>query len=74
MRVRVGSANGRLVYEGTVQQGQTQRFVKWRRLWVEVGAPSNLDVRLNGRRVRNFPEQQSIVVVTARGVRTISTV
>jgi hypothetical protein len=74
VRVRAGSATGRLLYEGTVQQGQTQRFVKWKRLWVEVGAPTNLDVRLNGRAVRNFPERHSIVIVTAKGVRTVSTV
>jgi cytoskeleton protein RodZ len=74
VRVRAGSATGRLLYEGTVQQGQTQRFVKWKRLWVEVGAPTMLDVRLNGRAVRDFPERQSIVIVTAKGVRTVSTV
>jgi hypothetical protein len=33
-----------------------------------------LDVRLNGRAVRDFPERQSIVIVTAKGVRTVSTV
>jgi cytoskeleton protein RodZ len=72
VQVRAGSARGRLIYEGTVQQGQTQRFVRWKRLWVELGAPSNLSARLNGRAV-DFPQQPSVVIVTADGVRTIST-
>jgi cytoskeletal protein RodZ len=74
VQVRAGSANGRLIYEGTVQQGQAQRFARWSRLWLELGAPSNLNAQLNGRRLKNFPQQPSIVIVTAKGVRTVSTV
>jgi cytoskeleton protein RodZ len=74
VQVRAGSATGRLIFEGTVQQGQTQRFVRWKRLWLELGAPSNLLARLNGRPVRDFPDQPSVIVVTAKGVRTLSTV
>jgi hypothetical protein len=72
VQVRAGSANGRLIYEGTVQQGQTQRFARWTRLWLELGAPSNLNAHLNGRSVKDFPQQASIVIVTAKGVRTVS--
>ena len=72
VQVRAGSVRGRLIYEGTLQQGQTQRFVRWKRLWLELGAPSYLSARLNGRRV-DFPQQPSVVIVTAAGVRTIST-
>jgi cytoskeletal protein RodZ len=73
LRVRAGSANGELLYEGTLQQGQTQRFSKWKRLWIELGAPASLEAKLNGHRVKNFPTGPSIVVVTARGVRVVST-
>jgi cytoskeleton protein RodZ len=72
IRVKTRSATGRLLYEGTVEQGQVKRFAR-ERLWIEVGAPANLNVRLNGRRVRNFPTGPAIVVVTAKGVRTVST-
>jgi hypothetical protein len=71
MQVRAGGVNGKLVYEGTLEQGQTQRFVKWERLWLELGAPGNLSAKLNGRRV-DFPPEPSILLVTARGVRTVS--
>jgi cytoskeleton protein RodZ len=72
VQVRAGSARGRLIYEGTLQQGQAQRFARWKRLWLELGAPSNLSARLNGRAV-DFPRQPAVVIVTAAGVRTIST-
>jgi cytoskeleton protein RodZ len=73
MQVRAGGVTGRLLFEGTVEQGQSQRFVKHKRLWLELGAPGNLNAKLNGRRVRNWPTNSSVIVVTARGVRTIST-
>jgi cytoskeleton protein RodZ len=65
-------AGGRPLYEGTLEAGQSQRFVR-RAFWIELGNPGNLNVRLNGRRVRSFPQRQAVVVVTARGVRTVST-
>ena len=73
LRVRNGGANGKLVWEGTLEQGQTQRFVKYRRLWIDLDEPQNLNVKLNGRRVADFPTEPAVVVVSADGVRTIST-
>jgi cytoskeletal protein RodZ len=74
MQVRAGGVNGKLIFEGTVEQGQTQRFVKYKRLWLELGAPGNLNAKLNGRRLQDFPTRSAIIVVTpAQGVRTLST-
>jgi cytoskeleton protein RodZ len=73
LQVRAGSANGELLYEGTLQQGQTQRFAKWKRLWIQFGAPVFLEAKLNGNRAKNFPTSPSIVAVTAKGVRVVST-
>jgi cytoskeleton protein RodZ len=72
VQVRAGSVSGRLLFEGTLEQGQAKRFTR-KRLWLEVGAPSNLNVQLNGRRVQSFPQGPAIVLVTAKGVRTVST-
>jgi hypothetical protein len=72
MQVRAGGVGGRLLWEGTLEPGQTQRFVKNKRLWLELGAPANVNAKLNGERVR-FPGRPAIVVVTADGVRTVST-
>jgi hypothetical protein len=73
VEVRAGSVNGERLWEGTLEQGQVQRFLKWKRLWINVGSPVNLNVKLNGRLVRDFPRGQAVVLVTARGVRTLST-
>ena len=73
VRVRVGSAAGELLYQGTLEQGQTQRFAKWKRLFVELGQASYLAAKLNGKPVENLPDGPSIIRVTAAGVRVVST-
>jgi cytoskeleton protein RodZ len=72
VQVRAGSARGDIVWEGTIEQGQAQRFVKWRRLWLSLGSPAALRSVLNGRIVRDFPQNQSVVLVTPRGVRRLT--
>jgi cytoskeleton protein RodZ len=73
VQVRNGGVTGRLLYEGTLEEGQTQRFVKSRRLWLDLDDPETLNATLNGRRLRNFPTEPAVVLVTAKGVRTLST-
>lgn len=69
LRVHLGSRAGRNLYEGTLEQGQSLRFAA-RRLWIRLGAPSNLEASLKGARVR-LPEDTASVVVTAAGVRSV---
>jgi cytoskeleton protein RodZ len=68
--IRTGGVTGRLLFEGTIDEGETIRYVG-RRFWLQFGdAPSeNLDVKVNGRRVRDFPTGRSVVVVSPQGVR-----
>jgi cytoskeleton protein RodZ len=73
VQVRSGGVGGRLLYEGTLEEGQTQRFVKSRRLWLDLDDPQSLNATLNGRRLRDFPTEPAVVLVTAQGVRTLST-
>jgi cytoskeleton protein RodZ len=72
LQVRSRSATGKLLYEGTLQAGQTQRFVDSKRLWLQLGNPVYLRARLNTKQVPNLPHGPAIVVATAKGVRTIS--
>lgn len=51
LMVRSLSASGRLLYEGVLTQGSVRRFAG-RKLWVRIGASSNLDARLNGQPLR----------------------
>ena len=50
MEVRAGSRAGDQLYSGTLERGQTQRFVR-PSLYVSFGSPANVVVKLNGNRV-----------------------
>jgi cytoskeleton protein RodZ len=66
LTVRLGSASGPVLFETTLQPGQTARFVG-RRLWIRFGAPWNLDATLGGKRLR-LPATTGDAVVTASGL------
>jgi cytoskeleton protein RodZ len=67
LEVHAGSASGKLLYQGTLERGQVQRFVA-RRLWVHAQAPGNLVVKLNGERVPIGNDDPVVVVVTPNSV------
>jgi hypothetical protein len=69
LSVHIGSLAGRNLHEGTLEQGQSLRFAA-RRLWIRLGAPSNLEANLDGERV-SLPDDTANVVVTSAGVRTV---
>ncbi len=70
VEVHAGSAAGEVVFSGTIFEGQSERFKGKRLLLVFGDAPAeNLDVRLNGKRVRSFPTNAEVVVVTPTGAR-----
>ena len=62
MEVRNWSTAGKTRFAGTVEPGQSQRFVA-RRLWVSFGNPGNLAVVYNGK-VVNVPAPGSYVFTT----------
>jgi hypothetical protein len=66
LSVRLGSSSGRVLFETTLQDGQTARFVA-RRLWIRFGAPWNLDATLGGKPLR-LPATTGDAVVTASGL------
>jgi cytoskeleton protein RodZ len=69
LEVHKGSANGKLVYAGTLQAGSRPLDFTARRLWIIAGAPQNLTVKLDGKR-RAFPRgDPSIVLVSPKGIK-----
>ena len=66
LSVHLGSATGRSVYERTLEQGRTARFISTR-LWIRIGAPWNVDATLNGKAVQ-LPASTGDVVVTPAGL------
>jgi cytoskeleton protein RodZ len=68
MDVRNYSSSGKTLFTGTVQQGQSHRFVA-RRLWVNFGNPGNVKAAVNGRPVAIPGAGRSVMVlVSSRGV------
>jgi cytoskeletal protein RodZ len=64
MEVRSGSVAGRLLYNGTLERGQSKPF-QGRRLQLALAKPENVVVRLNGNRVA-LPAGSTFVVTARR--------
>jgi hypothetical protein len=64
MAVRAGSSSGRLLYAGTLEQGQSKRF-EARRLQLALAEPQNVVVRRNGSLVE-LPNGTAFVVTSRR--------
>ena len=71
IEVHNASPAGRLLFQGTMHQGDSQRFTA-ARIWLNVGTPSKLTATVNGRAVavpgRTAPK---VMVATASGVAAL---
>ncbi len=70
MEVRAGSAAGKLLYSGTLEQGQRKSF-EGRSLQLALAEPENVAVRLNGNRIE-LPAGTTFVVTSRRVARARS--
>jgi cytoskeleton protein RodZ len=66
LAVHVDSEAGPAVYERTLDQGKSARFVS-KRLWIRIGAPWNVDATLNGKALQ-LPATTGNVIVTPTGL------
>ena len=67
MEVSTGAQADRLLYRGTLEQGQRKTF-EGRRLWLALAEPENVVVRRNGNRVE-LPAGTTFAVTSRRIVR-----
>jgi cytoskeleton protein RodZ len=68
--VRLGSAEGPVLYENLLRPGQAVSFVRMP-LWVRVGAPTNLVLTVDGRRLTPIAGYGPVnVLVGTSGIRT----
>jgi Helix-turn-helix domain/RodZ C-terminal domain len=67
LSVHEGSRAGRVLYEGLLRTGDSLP-VAGKRLWIRIGAPWNLEARLNGRPLRDLPVDTGNVFVTPAGL------
>jgi helix-turn-helix protein len=66
LQVMRGSANGEILFQGTLERGRMMRFAG-RKLWLNVASPENLAARLNGKAVRISTERRPVTVVVTKG-------
>jgi cytoskeleton protein RodZ len=68
--IRSGSATGPTVFEGTLLQGKKLPVnLKNGPVWIRVGDPPSLDVRLGGKLVHGLPTQAGNVLLTRQGIQ-----
>jgi hypothetical protein len=69
LSVRVGGPNGRELYRGTLEVGQTLRYGLARPIWVRMGRPLALDVRIGHELVAGLPHAPANLLLTKTGAR-----
>src|SRR5437879_1045191 len=68
--VRSGSSTGPTVYEATLAQGKSLPInLKNGPVWIDIGDPPSLDVRLGGKLVAGLPSQAGNVLLTRNGLK-----
>ncbi|MET0938003.1 MAG: helix-turn-helix domain-containing protein [Gaiellaceae bacterium] len=71
LEVRKGGVTGDVLFQGTLEKGEKQRFVA-KRLWLNVGTPENLVVTLGGRSATLGAGCPQVVTVTRKQVTSMS--
>jgi hypothetical protein len=69
LAVHDATATGRIRYEGTLGRGRPPLQVRGRRLWLNIGSPENLTIRIRGRLVHVTGHRPRVILVTATGWR-----
>ncbi len=68
--IHAGSRTGALIFQGTLLQGKTLPVtLTGGPVWMTVGNPTALDVRLGGKLAQGLPTQVGNVLLTRRGIR-----
>lgn len=65
--IRRGSETGKVLFDGVLDGGRTIRL-QGGRLWVRLGAAANVDLRVNGKRVRGLPGGTVDLIATRTGI------
>lgn len=71
LETRKGGATGKVVFQGTLEKGEQQRFAA-KELWLNVGSPENLVVTLGGRPATLGRGCPQVVTVSRRQVTSKS--
>jgi hypothetical protein len=68
--VRVGGPNGKELYRGTLELGASLRYGLARPIWVRMGRPYALDIRIGAKLVPGLPADPANLLLRRRGPAT----
>jgi hypothetical protein len=67
LSVRLGGPAGREIFRGTLYQGHTLKYGLKQKLWVRMGRPLALDIRIGKTPITNLPDAASNLLLTQTG-------
>jgi cytoskeleton protein RodZ len=67
LSVRTGGPNGAILFQGVLEQGKTLHFTLRQNVWVRMGRPWNVDIRLGRQHVNGLPVHPGNVLLTRGG-------
>lgn len=70
LSVRIGGPTGHELYRGTLAQGQMLKYGLKQPLWVRMGRPAALDIRIGTVRVADLPASPANVLLTRDGAKS----
>ena len=69
LSVRLGGPSGRELFRGTLEPGRFLKYGLSQRIWVRMGRPLALDIRIGATHVGNLPDAPSNLLLTRNGPR-----
>jgi cytoskeleton protein RodZ len=69
LSVRIGGPNGKEIFRGTLEQGRTLRYGLAHAIWMRMGRPLALDIRIGNELVTGLPRAASNVLLTKTGAQ-----
>jgi cytoskeletal protein RodZ len=67
LSIRTGGPNGQILFQGVLERGTVLRYTLGRRIWVRMGRPRNVDIKLGAHLVNGLPAQPGNVLLTRSG-------
>jgi hypothetical protein len=69
LSIRLGGPNGKEIFRGTLEQGHVLKYGLGHGIWMRMGRPPALDVKLGKTLVGGLPEAPANILLTRNGVR-----
>jgi cytoskeletal protein RodZ len=69
LQVRANGANGKLLFQGFIEQGTTKKFTLDSKVWVRLGRPDLLDLSVAGKNVTARGANPANLMLTRAGAR-----